>query len=313
MSLSDLKKRHMQLISLYSTRYAVRGGTGLVFIMLVLLCGLMTAHLIITPVEQTREASREYGVSEEDYSNEDIVNELIEVARPVVEWVLTEEKTSTEEEEEDEEAGREWTSFLLDENPALLSAVLLIMLFASPFLVTMGAFNQFSGDVQTRGIRYQLLRAERTNIFFGRFLGAALFTILVMALLIAIISLYIGLKLQIYEMGALVGWSLRGFLALSLVCLPYVALCAWISSAIDSPFGSLTISSVIVGAVPLFALIGRHTWEPMAYVNYLLPWGVQNHLLHPSSLHLVGSVAACLGYTALFLLLGHRHFSKRDL
>ena len=152
MSLNDLKPRHMKLISLYSTRYAVRGGTGLVFIMLVLLCGLMTAHLIITPVEQARQVNDDLGMGE-DYSDKDIVEDLTDVARPVVAWILTAEKTSDESEEEDEEAAREWTSFLLDEKPALLSAVLLIMMFLAPFLVAMGTFNQFSGDVQSRGIR----------------------------------------------------------------------------------------------------------------------------------------------------------------
>jgi hypothetical protein len=90
-------------------------------------------------------------------------------------------------------------------------------------------------------------------------------------------------------------------------------LCSWISAAFDSPFGSLVICQLVVGAVPLFALIGRHTWEPLAAINYALPWGVQHYLLHPDALLTAGAAAACLGYTAAFLGLGYRHFSKRDL
>lgn len=309
MGLKDLNLRHLKLISLYSSRYAIRGGSGLVFIFLFLACGLMTAHMIITPVEQIKaKAMSKTGQSIED---EEIVGELVRAARPVVKWVVGEN-----DEEEKDSGGEEnvdWASYLLDEKPALLSAVLLIMIFALPFLVACGVFNQYSGDVQSKGLRYQLLRTERTNIFFGRFIGASIYTVLVIALLIAIITLYLGLKIRIYEWGSLMGWSLRGFMALVLVALPYVALCSWISGSIDSPFGSLVICTLVVGVVPLFAAIGSKSWEPAVYIKHVLPWGVQNYLLHSSAAYVLGTAAACLGYTVLFLFLGHRHFLKRDL
>lgn len=317
MSLQDLNFHHLKLISTYAARYAIRGGTGLVFVILALSCGLLMAHFILSPVEQVKEKNRAEGLEMKD---EDIVKNLIDIARPVVVWVIggASSKDASEEgmpdtKDENGTSATEWASYLLDEKPALLSAVLLLMLFASPFLVALGAFNQFSGDVQTKGLRYQLLRTERTNIFFGRFLGTALYTVLVMALLISIIVLYLGLKINIYGWGALIVWSLRGLLALGIVCLPYVALCSWMSSMIDSPFGSLTINTLIVGAVPLFAFLGKNTWEPVAYVNYALPWGVQNYLLHPSTGSFLGAIAACCGYTLVFLFLGHRYFVKRDL
>jgi ABC-type transport system involved in multi-copper enzyme maturation permease subunit len=251
----------------------------------------------------------------EAVSEKEILDQLVEFARPIVEWMIgnrTPDNTEVEETETDEQA-EAWASFLLDEQPALLSAVLLIMLYASPFLVALGSFNQFSGDVQSKGLRYQLLRSERSNIFFGRFIGAAIFAIIVMAVLIGIIALYLGLRTRLYPFGPLASWSLRGLLALAIVCIPYVALCSWISSTVDSPFGSLTLCILTIGIVPLFALLGRTIWEPVAYVNYALPWGVQQYLLHPNPVHLLAAVAACFGYTLVFLFLGYRHFLRRDL
>ncbi len=195
----------------------------------------------------------------------------------------------------------------------MLSAILLILIFSMPFLVVTGAFNLYSGDVQSRGLRYQLFRTERGNIFFGRYLGLNVYAVLVNAVLIGTIALYIGLKLQIYAFVPLLGWSLVGFLALTVLTLPYSAMCAWISSAIDSPFGSLAVSGLAVGLVPLFALIGRNFFRQVGWINYLLPWGIQNRLLHDSLLGVLGAVALCLVYTLVFLFLGFRHFSRRDL
>lgn len=302
MSLKHLHSRDLRLVSLYSSQHAVRGGTGLVFLLLVLLTGLMIAHFVITPVEQGREA----GVGEDEAG---AVDWFVRQARPTVEWMLG---TSDDDRAGQREA-REWASYLLDERPALLSAVLIVLVFSLPFLVGTGAFNQFSGDVQSRGIRYQLLRTERANLFFGRFLGTAVYTALVLLVLLAVIVLYMGLKLEVYGWGELLLWGFLGFVAAAVVSLPYVALCSWVSAMVDSPLGSLVVAHAIIGFVPLIAAIGRKTWEPVAHVTHALPWGVQNHLLHPDPLTVLGAVAACVGYTALFLTFGYLVFARRDL
>jgi hypothetical protein len=312
MSLKDLNARHLRLVSTYSTRYAVRGGTGLVFLLIVLVFGLIAASMIITPVEEWKRAEEKQSGREISMAN--YVSFLIDQARPAVEWAIgdPEAEPSYGESGQSEEV-REWASYLLDKRPALLSAVLLILVFAMPFLVVTGAFNQYSGDVASRGIRFQLLRTERANIYFGRFIGTVFYSGLTMALLVLTIVAYMGLRLGIYAWGDLLLWGLWGFLGLTILCMPYVALCGWISGAIDSAFGSLTISAIIVGGVPLFALIGRAAWEPVGYVKYLLPWGLQNNILHYQLSTVALTVLACIGYTAFFLALGYRHFATRDL
>lgn len=312
MSLKDLNARHLRLVSTYSTRYAVRGGTGLVFLLIVLTFGLIAAGAIITPVEEWKRAEEKRTGMDIDMG--EYVSYLLDQARPLIEWAIGDPKaTPSPGDSGQPEEVREWASYLLDRRPALLSAVLLILIFALPFLVVTGAFNQYSGDIATRGIRYQLLRTERANIYFGRFIGTVLYSALTMAVLVMTIVAYMGLRLGIYAWPDLLLWGLWGFLGLTILCMPYVALCGWISGVIDSAFGSLTISAILVGGVPLAALIGRAAWEPAGNLIYLLPWGIHNNILHYELATVVLAVLACFGYTAFFLALGYRHFARRDL
>jgi len=182
-----------------------------------------------------------------------------------------------------------------------------------PFAISFLAFNQVSGDIQTHGLRYLLLRTERGNIYFGRFLGTALFSTAVMAVLIATITLYLGLRVRIYPAAALVAWGMRGFLALAMLMLPYIAVCSIVSASVDSPFLALVLAKLTIGGVLLFAVVGGMKWESLRLVKYALPWGWQNHLLHPDPSHWLVAGLACLLYTAVFLSLGYARFETRDL
>jgi hypothetical protein len=312
MSLERPTPRHIALVGLYSTRFAVRGGTGIIFLILILFTGLIIAHVIVSPVETIRANLRKEG---HEVQTEDLIDSLVDQAKPVVTWAVSPPTDHLSEEEEAQvkaEAG-EWAGFLLDKRPALLSAIFMVLVFSMPFLVVTGAFNLYSGDIQSRGLRYQLVRTERSSIFLGRLLGLAIYALAITALLVFTIALYLGLKLRVYAAAELIGWSLQGWLALSILVLPYLALCAWISSAIDTPIASLAIVTSVVGFVPLFAMLGRKAWWPLHGLRYLLPWGYQNDLLHHQLPRVALAVVLCLLYAAAFGYLGLRRFCRRDL
>ncbi|MBN1845198.1 MAG: ABC transporter permease [Sedimentisphaerales bacterium] len=324
MSLRDFHMRHLRLVSAYWTRYAVRGGAGLVYLLLALFFGLMVAHLTLSPLEQKiRELSKTHGADEKQ-----IVNELVETARPIVQWILDskpQEDPAKPAPESYPTAGGgpmgpfttstpdAWTRYLLNERPALLSGIFLILLFGMPFIISVLGFNQTAGDIQSRGLRYLMLRTDRSNIYFGRFLGSVIFSTLVTAFLVATITLYVGLKFRIYSTGALTVWALIGFGAISILMLPYLAVCTAISASVSSPFLALAAAKLVIVGVPVAALVGKHSWEPIKNIKYLLPWGIQNYLLHPEWTHYLGAAAGCLGYTLVFLLLGYAWFQRRDL
>jgi ABC-type transport system involved in multi-copper enzyme maturation permease subunit len=330
MGLSSISATHIRLISFYRTRYVVRGGAGLVFLIIALVFGLTVAHAVLTPIEMTMAQQAESG---KESDPEEVVAEIVEVSRPVIQWALgvkSDENSAGSSVKQRapsrsdmpiiDPVGRQtsastdpWTTFLLDDRPALLSVVFLILIFGMPLLISFLAFNQIAGDVQNRGLRYLLLRTERANVFIGRFLGTSLFSTLVIAVIVATITFYLGVKIRIYPPGLLILWALHGFLALAVLMLPYIAVCSWISASVSSAFLSLVLGKLVIGGVLLFALIGSLAWKPVTYVKYALPWGLQNHLLHPELTHSLGTALACLGYMLVFLALGYYRFETRDL
>lgn len=308
--------RHVKLIGLYSTKYSIRGGVGLVFLLLSLIFGLSVAHSLLQPVELLVKEGAKRSI---ELTREDVVNQIKDerIVRGTVGWVLgssaIEEIEDPEEKQAAEEELEKWTDHLLDDHPALLSAILMVLLWGWPFVTIMGAFNLFSGDTQSRGIRFHLMRADRSSIFFGRVLGMVFAHALVLLFLTLTIVLYMGAKLPFYGWGPLLTWGLQGCLVLIILSIPYIAASAWVSAAIDSPMVSLIVITLLVGGIPALALIGRINWEPLENITYLLPWGTQIYLQHHSLGHFLAATLGCLGYAAVFLYLGHRHFTRRDL
>ncbi len=333
---------HLKLIAWHHAKYSIRGGTSLVFTFLTLVIGLSLAAVVITPVEYLQEELKHperWGAFEEDEApfgakpavppgggfaqdkpfggkrrpqgfqrpanltdeelTKRVVDEVAKQSRGFVKWALG--------------ADDDQADYLIHEKPALVSAILSLLLWVLPFVVTFGAFNQTAGDIQHRGLRYLLLRTERANIFFGRFLGTFIFTMIVLFLLLAVVYIYLAAKIKFYPAGEMALWLLQGYLAMAVFAIPYIALSAWMSGANDSPFVALVLAMLIVGFIPMLVMIGTMTFKGFRFAGYVLPWPLKFELLHPSILHVGGAVLAILGYTALFLWLGMRTFQKRDL
>ncbi|MHC4097657.1 MAG: hypothetical protein ACYSU3_16545, partial [Planctomycetota bacterium] len=108
-------------------------------------------------------------------------------------------------------------------------------------------------------------------------------------------------------------WALHGFLALSILMVPYIAVCSLISASVDSPFLSLVLAKVAIAGVLLMGLLGGIYWKPAKYILYALPWGWQSNLLHPEMTRCLLAALGCLVYAGFFLFLGYYHFERRDL
>ncbi|NQT00501.1 MAG: hypothetical protein HQ580_00610 [Planctomycetes bacterium] len=326
MNLKKINIAHVRLISLYWSRYTVRSGAGLVYLMIALVFGLSVAHIIIMPVERLMALQKK----QIGQANPQAINKaIIDIGQPIIQFVLgikTFEQVTKEAalnqmslpndasaSEQSTPGFEPWTDFLIEKKPALLSVIFLILIFGMPFVISFLAFNQISGDVQNHGLRYLLLRTERCNIFFGRFIGTVLFSTAVMAIIIATITFYLGMKTRLYPAPDLAIWAVQGFLALAILMVPYIAVCSLISASVNSPFLSLVLAKVVIAGVLLMAILGGFAWKPAKYILYALPWGWQNNLLHPATAHWLGAVFASLAYTAFFLTLGYIRFETRDL
>lgn len=300
-----LRKAHLNLIARHSLRHGIRGGAGLVSIALTLLVGLGLAQCAVGPLESIdkrvdAEAKRHNVDNDQrDAAKEQLNNKVIGVASEAINWVI--------------EPSPEQLDYLTKEKPAMVSAVIVLIFLAAPFFACLGGFNQTSGDIATKGLRFLLIRTERTNIFIGRFIGTFLFSAFVNLLLFGILAIYTAAKIKVHPAGDMFLWMMQGYVRMMIYTLPYIAFCAWISSAIDSSFGSLAISLMVVYLVPLIIGQAGNVESAIAYGQYITPWGFKYWLLEPIGPKFFGGVAVMLGFTGLFLWAGNTGFRKRDL
>jgi len=288
------------MIAFYWVRFSLRTGGGLVTLLLVLMVGLTVAGIFFAPVEKLMKEAP--GLGHEKGEAVAYVKRLSESPEfaDVVGRVTG--------------ADREETRYLLTENPALLSAIFLVLMWFFPFLACIGSFNQTAGDIGSRGLRYLLLRTERPNVLAGRFVGTMGAAKVATALTFVVILLYVALKFRVYAGADLLLWGLQGFIAIVFLVLPYVALCTWISCSMDSVFGALALSLVATGVpiIGLKILDASVTWD-LAWTERLLPWGWKYELLSGDLSKRLIAYTVMLAFSALFLFLAFRTFHKRDL
>ncbi|MEJ7603855.1 MAG: hypothetical protein WKG01_38600 [Kofleriaceae bacterium] len=299
-----IRSNHLKLIAQHSVRHGIRGGAGLMSIFITLLLGLILASVMIAPLDGLDQRMDTLGNTLTAEQRTEVIAgvhaEVIKVAGKAINWVM--------------EPSPEQLAYLTRDKPAMVSAILVMLFLVTPLLTCLGSFNQTSGDIGSRGLRFLLIRTERPNIFLGRFIGTFLFTAFVNLLLFTILAVYMALRIKVHPAADQVLWLAQGYLRMLVFALPYVAVCAWVSCSMGSSFASLALSVSLVYVVPLF--IGRVAAalsDSISYAQFITPWGFKYWLLEPAGAKLFGGVAAMLAFTAVFLALGMRHFGKRDL
>jgi len=301
-----LRKAHLNLIARHSLKHGIRGGAGLVSIALTLLIGLFLAQCAIGPLERVEKsvdfaADRTPGIDNDqrNFAKQKANDQIVKIAVKGMEMAMD---PSTDQ-----------LDYLTEEKPAMVSVMLVLLFLATPLFACLGGFNQTAGDIGSKGLRFLLFRTERANIFWGRFFGTLGFTALVNLLLFGILTIYMVAKLNVHPKDDMAMWMLQGYLRMMVFTLPYLALCAWISSAMESAFGSLAISLLVAFFLPLFLGIAGSFEDVVKYAQYATPWGWKYWLLEPLGPKFLGGLAAMFGFSALFLWLGHRNFNRRDL
>lgn len=306
-----IRQAHLKLIGAHSLRHGIRGGAGLVSIALTLLVGLGLAQCAVGPLESINkgldrtekmveeEHGEKFSTEQRAAMQQKLNGEVVAVAGKAINWAI--------------EPSPEQLDYLVHDKPAMVSAILVLMFLATPFFACLGGFNQTSGDIGSKGLRFLLLRTERPNIFLGRFIGTFLFAAAVNLLLFLILALYMAGKVKVHPAGDMFAWTMQGYVRMMIFTLPYIAMCAWISSAIDSPFGSLFISLMLVYMIPIFIGQAANINEIIGNAQFITPWGFKYWLLEPLGGKFFAGVAANLGFTGFFLWIGLSSFGKRDL
>ena len=300
-----IRTPHLKLIGGHSVRHGIRGGAGLVALLCTLLLGLILANIVISPLELVDKGvgqmHRDDGDSEAEVAvaKAGVNGEVMKLGRKAIDWAVSPTPAQLD--------------YMTNDKPVIVSAILVLLFLVTPLLTCLGGFNQTSGDIGSKGLRFLLIRTERPNIYLGRFIGTFLFSAVIYAVLFAILALYMAGKVHVHPAGAMVGWLGQGYFRLLLFSLPYMAMCAWISSSIDSPFGSLVVALLVAYVIPMIVGMAGNINEAARYGQYITPWGYKWLLLEPLGLPLLGGIAVMLGFTGLFLFIGLTNFNKRDL
>lgn len=291
MSAFHLRRDHVKLVASSYLRTSMRSGAGVIFLVLSMIVGLFLAGISVFPIEELQ--SRQHDATA-------AFHKAVEEWGPSVLSAFADVR-------------HEAADFMLRDHPALMTVFLIMLLAFLPFLASLAGFNQTSGDIGSRGLRYVLLRTERSNIFLGRLIATYVFTLSVITLIIATVALYTIVKVGFYPASDVLLWLGRGWLASALFLLPWVALAAWISSTMDIAFLSLVILEVGLLVWIILVAVMRKNVEEAKYAAYLTPWGWRMWLLDPSIGRVLAGVVAMLGFSGIYTWLGLRHFDKRDL
>lgn len=301
-----LRAPHLKLTAVHFAKHSLRGGAGLIAIFLTLIIGLVCAAAVIAPLETADRVASQMHARGHDVSDAEVAEmseqaraEMLRVGTSVIQWATDTSDAQVE--------------YWLQEKPALVSAMLVLLMLFTPLFSCLAGFNQTSGDIGSKGLRYLLIRTERENIFVGRLIGAIIFNAVVLAILFLILALYVAVKIKMYPTGTSLAWLAGGYVRVLIFSLPYVAMCAWISGMIDSPFGSLTVAWLIAYIWPLLVRIGSMSTAQFKYANYLTPWGYKWWLFSENPGMVAAGTAVMLAFAALFLWIGLRMFKKRDL
>jgi ABC-type transport system involved in multi-copper enzyme maturation permease subunit len=198
-------------------------------------------------------------------------------------------------------------------------------------------FDQISGEIGPRSIRYLTIRARRSSILWGKYLAqASLLGGLVLVVDLAVVGVARYLTPS-FQFGAMATTLLKCWVAATVFSLSYVALSSFCSTLFRSPavslifniftlFGFWLVNKTGEGAATVLEAArkqaeaqGVEAEAPskiatvLSWLQYVSPSHYSDNLLHPHFLKFLGSTAIYAGFAAAFLACGYAVLRRRDL
>ncbi|WP_217440346.1 MULTISPECIES: ABC transporter permease [unclassified Myxococcus] len=199
--------------------------------------------------------------------------------------------------------------------PIEVLLVFKVTLFFLPAYVALMGFDQISGEVAPRSMRYLTVRARRSSVLLGKFLTQA--ALLVGLVLVIDLAIFIYARIANPDFGsaALIINLLKFWFAAIVFSLAYVALTTLCSSLFRTPGVSLVFNFILLFVFWLMDTVGRASGETgtLRFLRYLSPSNYAGDLLHPKFTEFGISGAAYAGFATLFLLGAYGALRARDL
>ncbi len=238
-----------------------------------------------------------------------------------------------------DEAHKKFVSTFFADDDAMAEALLVIPLvllvvfktslrFLPLFAGIMG-FDQLSGEVGPRSIRYLTVRSRRSSVMLGKFFAQATLLAGLMLLVDVGLCLHARFTEPDFATGAMAMVLARFWVSAVVFSSAYLALTALCSALFRQPAVSLVFNLIVLFGFWLLALVGEFfRLEPdpklpaelagqmvskLAYLRYASVWHYSSDLLHPDLSHSGVAALAHLGFALFFLGLAYAVLRGRDL
>lgn len=232
------------------------------------------------------------------------------------------------------EGRKQLVGFLFRDDPAMLDAltdvplVVLVVfkttLFFLPLYIALMGFDQISGEVGPRSIRFLTIRARRSSVLFGKFLGQCLVLLSLVVVIDTAVFLFAKATNDDFTWALFLATLIKFWFAAMVFSLAYLALTTLCSTLFRSPAVSLIFNITLLFAFWLVETIGSGAkglriaqqredvgvWERLALVS---PSHYSPDLLHPNLAQFGISGAAYAAFALLFLGLAYAILRVRDL
>jgi ABC-2 type transport system permease protein len=180
-----------------------------------------------------------------------------------------------------------------------------------PLLTTLMGFDQISGELQSRSLRFVSLRARRGSLLAGKVLAQAALLFALTAVVNLGIFAYAAASTEGFQVGVGLAAMIRFWLLGLVYASAYIGLVALCSTLFRAPIVSLLIALCALFAFWLTAFLSR--FEAIRFLGYLVPSHYERGLFSPEWDHVLPSVGAYLAFAVVFLCLAWLSLRARDL
>lgn len=214
--------------------------------------------------------------------------------------------------------------------PLILLIVFKLMLRFVPLLIVLMGYDQLSGEIGPKSIRFLLVRLKRDNLILGKF--ASQVTIFAALLCVCTVLMVIVARLLNHDFAAqdVLVWTLRLLVASFVLAVAYLALTTLCSALVRMSALSAILNIIVLFAIWSVAFFGEIARLPgelvdnsatalarpesvLGYARYLSVWHFGQDLLHPDWVRFLTAVVAHLGFALVFLGLAQLVMKRRDL
>ncbi len=195
---------------------------------------------------------------------------------------------------------------------AELALYWVLSLYLLPFFCIMIAADQIASDKARGTLRYITLRASRSNVFFGRFMGQAFIQFLLIAATLVSVVALVAVRSPDRLSGVLE--TIPMVIAnLFIVLLPYIALMALVSVLAKTARQATLFAVIGWILVSLVVAWVQSQYGPYALLDWVLPGSQISTLIKMSGWQTLELAVVPLLHTVVLLVLGWWAMQRCDL